>query len=164
MKTKTKDILKSLKDTGRILYVDEKIAKSAPQNTGELEFFHLDRYITPQELADEYEKRGLMPASIFSLCEYDKTNREDLDKMEPVATQWKDREDKWCYAIFLRGGDEREVGVSRRGFRWGRNCRFAGVRKSSEPRPIETLESSPLSLESAIKLVKEAGYQVSKII
>lgn len=68
MKT-TKDILKLLKNTGRTLFVDEKIAKSAPQGKGELEFFKVDKFITEDELEKEYESRGLSPAPLNLLCE-----------------------------------------------------------------------------------------------
>ena len=145
-----------LKETGRILYVDEDVAKSAPQHTGNLEFFTVDRYITEDELEKEYETRKLKPASILSLCEYDKTNRNDLDEKGYVGTHWKDAKGEWCCAVFDRRGDERGVYVNRRDYGWYRYYRFAGVRKSSDLKSSEFLD--PLSLR-----VKKLENQVEKL-
>ncbi len=162
MKTKL-DIMQLLKDTGRTMYVNEEVATSAPQHTGTLEFFKLEKYITAQELADEYEKRGLIPASIVSLCEYDKTNRDDLDRMQWVCSQWKDNEDKWCFLTVRRWNDgERSVDVYRYGNDWDGRWWGCGVRKSDLGTGNSALALEPLSLENAIKIVKEAGYKVIK--
>lgn len=164
MKTKI-DIMQVLKDTGRTLYVDEEVAKSAPTHTGKLEFFKLKKYVTCQELADEYEKRGLIPASILSLCEYDKTNRDDLDEKKYVCSQWKDKEGQWCYVTVRRWYGERSVFVRRGDGDWDDYWLFGGFRKiSTESSDVGTLEPLSLDLHSAIKLCKKNGYQVSKIM
>lgn len=155
MKT-TINIMKVLKDTGRTMYVDEAVAKSAPTRTGKLEFFKPEKYMTCQELADEYEKRGLIPASILSLCEYDKTNRDDLDKKKWVCSQWKDKEGKWCYVtVFQWRGGERSVGVYRIDDEWHVSWWAAGYRSQVSPQSSDIDAVEPLSLESRLKNVEQ---------
>ena len=167
MKTKI-DIMQALKDTGRTMYVDEEVAKFAPQHTGKLEFFKLEKWMTCQELADEYEKRSLMPASILSLCEYDKTNREDLDKMQYVCSQWKDKKNKWCYVSVSRWGDGgRSVYVSRYDRGWGDRWWGCGVRNlalSTGDSELLEPQSSVLysDLEKRVKVLEDWAKSFNK--
>lgn len=157
------DIMQILKDTGRTMYVDEEVAKSAPMYTGTLEFFKLGKYMTCQELADEYEKRGLVPASILSLCQYDKTNRDDLDKKKWVCSQWKDEKGEWCFLSVNRWRGERYVNVNRDDFEWSDIWWGCGVRKSElGTEASEIVEPLSSELESAIEIVKKAGYVIYK--
>lgn len=137
----TKDILKILKDTGRKLYVNEAVAITCPQTTGDLEFFNLDKYISDDELEKEYQTRGLEPASILSLCLYDEKHRDELDRMKYVGTHWKDDKGKWCFAAFGRWGDGRRVDVDRSGGGWGGDWFFAGLRPPADE------ADKPLDLE-----------------
>jgi hypothetical protein len=149
------DIMKLLKDTGRTMYVNEEVAKSAPTYTGKLEFFKLNKYMTCQELQDEYDKRGLKPASIVSLCEYDKTNRDDLDKMQYVCSQWKNTDGKWCYVSVDQWDDGRRVLVDRRGSEWDDDFWGCGVRKSElGTGDSEVLEPQSLDLEKRVEAIE----------
>jgi hypothetical protein len=141
MKTKT-DVLKALKDTGRRLYINEEMALSAPQNSGEIELFTIGKYITDDELEKEYESRGLVPASIISLCEYEKTNQEDLDKKQSVGTHWKDDKGNWCYAAFGLWRGERGVDILRSVGVWGVDWWFGAVRPKAFNFPKSALPES----------------------
>lgn len=162
MKTKTKDILTLLKSSDRKLYVIDDVAKTAPVNEGEIEFFKLGRYVTDDELQTEYDNRGLIPVSLHALLMYDKEYRDKLDEMEYVGTHWKDAKGNWCCATFYRWFDERGVLVDRSDDGWSDYWWFAGVRKSAlSTKKLRTkaLGSLPLDLESAIKIVKKSGVQ-----
>mgnify|MGYP001568639575 CR=1 FL=1 len=144
-----KTLKQLLEATGRDLYIDWEIAKTSPKNQkGQIEFFHIGKDVSVQELKKEYEKRGLEPAGIDILAKYDLENREEMDKMEFVGTQWGDN----SYATFYRWRDGRGVLVGRSDRGWGRSDRFGGVRKSF------VLES--LDLEKALEIVKKAGYKI----
>lgn len=107
--------------TDRIKYIDEEVLSSAPKATKvkDLVFFKVGKFICDDELEKEYISRGLTPVSPHNLFEYDKTNREKMDEMKYVATHWKDKDGKWCYAAFSRWGDgKRSVNVNRNDCDW----------------------------------------------
>lgn len=170
MKTKTTDLQTLLKKTGRTLYVNDEVLKTAPNHTqeGELEFFTLNKRASTEEVAKEYESRGLEPATIATLCVYDKVKREVFDEKKFIGTQWKDAEGQWCFAAFCRWLVGRDVDVNRRGSGWCGSWWFAGVRKSLSTKSSDTLtkplETYSLDLELAIKKVKEAGLVVYKLL
>lgn len=156
-------IQKALEKTGRKLYIDVEILKSAPIYTkaGEVEFFKLNKYISNNDLEKEYGSRGLIPADIVSLC---KVSQDTLDEKKYVGTHWKDSNGRWCYAAFFRWFDGREVVVNRGGDGWHGRWWFAGLRKLSTQSSEPKNSSVPLNLdlESAIKLVKKEGYKIFK--
>ena len=118
---------KALDLTGRTQYIDQEVVKSAPQHKDKevkLEFFKTDKFTSVQELAEEYEKRGLRPADLRELCIYDKENT-DYDYF---ATQWE-IDGIFYFATFLRWDGRRSVGVSRHGGVWHDDWWFAGVCK-----------------------------------
>lgn len=145
-------IQKMLEATNRIQYIEKDVLATFPKyktKTVELEFFKLDKYITCQELQDEFDKRGLIPDP-QALLQLAVDNQGFLDEEKYVVTQWKDNDGKWCYTAFTRWDDERDVFVSRRGNGWYDDWWFAGVRKSgtrsldsSDLKPLDTL---PLEL------------------
>lgn len=147
-----------LNQTGRTLYVDDNVLETAPRShVRPVEFFKLDKYVSDAALDEEYESRGLIPATIDDITA---VSAETLDEKKYVATHWKDAKDNWCCAVFDRWDGERSVGVDRGDDGWGDYWFFAGVRKSSalgnQP------SSDTLSLERAIQMVKDAGYKVIK--
>lgn len=166
MKTKTNP-LEALKSTGHKMYVDEEVAKTSPENSGEIELFTIGKYISDDDLKKEYESRGLVPAGITALCEYDLAHRDIMDEKHWVAIHWKDCNGKWCFAAFDQLDDDgRDVNVRRRGDDWHDGWWFAGVRKLVL-NPSDTqnsLDTESLGLSAAIEIVKKAGYQVSKIM
>lgn len=150
MKKKQENIIKIIKSIGRRFYGSEEITNEAPQNKGSLEFFKLDKYVSIDELEKEYQNRGLIPASILSICEYDKTHNDEMDKMSYVATQWKDKNGEWCFASFNRWHGERGVYVDRNGSGWSDSWWFAGLRKLGP----ESSELKPLSLEKRLDAIE----------
>ncbi len=155
-----------IKSTGRVFYGSEEIARSSPPHQdGKLEFFKLGRYVNDEELSKEYVDRGLVPADIYSLVEYDLKHRDKMGEMKYVGSHWKDTDGKWCFVAFDQwGGGERNVNVHRRGSDWSGIWWFAGLRKSSalEPKILDTQSLDTLTLESAIKICKENGLRVMK--
>lgn len=135
-----------LKDTGRSQYVTDDVVATMPRSKGEvtLEFFKLDRYVTVQELETEFAIRGLATADPISLLHLDLENREFVDKLNYLGTQWKDKDGKWCYATFNRWDDGRDVRVDRNDCGWYGGWWFAGVRKDSS----STSDPSPLNLDT----------------
>lgn len=152
-------------------YGDEAILKTAPKVKGKyiLELFKVGKYVSDDELEKEYSIRGLIPSDIESIYDYDLDEAilEDeaiLDKKYYIGTHWKDADDKWCYASFDRCYDERYVFVDRSDRDWGGVWWFAGLRKSDLKtlNPQKSLEPLALNFESALKMMKEAGYVVYK--
>lgn len=150
--------------TDRTKYIDKKALKIAPKggNVKDIEFFHLGEYASNEKLEQEYAKRNLIPATIDVLMEYDKEHRDKLDGMMYVGTHWKDTYGNWYFATFYCWFDDRLVDVYRDAYDWDDGWWFAGLRRSSAISP-STL-SDPLSLESAIQMVKDAGYKIIKEI
>lgn len=134
---------KSLKDlyTDEI-YVNEEVLKSAPRNTvtGELEFFNLGKYASEDEVQAEYEKRGLIPADVCQLAQWNEANKDD-DRCY-FATQWKDKDGEWCYAAFNRWSGDRDVSVERGEGGWDGHWFFAGLRNVS----VSPGTSSPIPM------------------
>lgn len=136
--------------TGK-LYADEAVLAAAPRNRvqDELVFFNIGKYITDDELEKEYESRGLVPADIYALANWESENQND--PRQYFATHWKDAEGKWCYAAFYRWYDgRRDVDVNQYASDWSGRWVFAGVRKSgtqsSVAKPLHS-ESLPLVLK-----------------
>lgn len=142
---------------GRKEYIDKEVLDTAPTGlTGKVEFFKLDRYVSDDELDKEYESRGLTPATIQDLCEYDQ-NR--LDDMKFVGTHWKDYDGNWCCAMFYRWYVRRKVNVYRSGSDWHDDWWFSGVRKSS------TSDSkSSLSLELRVKALEDTLRKIKELL
>lgn len=152
---KTKLSLKELLDkTGRTQYIDYESLKSAPEGDGEVEFFTLSKHVSDDELEKEYESRGLIPASIRSLCELDIKNPEILDEKKHVVTHWKDGNGKLHFATFTTRDDGgRGVYISHFIGGWSGGWWFAAYKK---PKVSD--------LESAIAVVKKEGYLIYKQI
>lgn len=123
-----KNLKKLLKSTKRTLYVNDEVLNTAPTKIkGKFELFTIGKYISCEELQKEYESRGLVPADIETMVKHDK----EIAMKKYVGTQWKDTDDKYCFATFNRWNDgERHVGVDRLDDVWDDGWWFAGVRKS----------------------------------
>jgi hypothetical protein len=117
--------------TGRKQYVNDTVVKTMPNGEGDemdVFFFNLGRWISDDNLEKEYAARGLVPCDPYTLA---KVNQDDpaFADQHPNGTHWKDGDDKWCFAAFLRWNDGRSVGVDRHGIAWSGRWWFAGVRK-----------------------------------
>lgn len=147
MKTSLKNLLEKTK---RTQYISDDVLATAPKNKGKgtLEFFTLGKYVSDNDLEAEYEKRGLIPADINQLCDYDLKNRDKIDEMKYVASHWKDKNGKWCFVTFCQWRDVgRDVRVLRDDFVWDGRWFFAGVRKSLGSKTLSTSLTLPSVLE-----------------
>ena len=122
-----KDMVKAL---SRSEYTISSVVKTIPKGEGEgvtVEFFKLDRWMRDNDLALEYEKRGLTPDPYAQAA----VNEADpgFANEHPNGTHWKDEDGSWCYLAFSRGGGERVVHVGRR-HGWSGHWWFGGVRKT----------------------------------
>lgn len=132
MKTTTKlSFQKLLDETKRAQYTDKDVVNSIePCDEQEIEFFTLGKYVTCNELEIESEKLGFTLASPYALALYAKNQPEFADE-NWIATQWKDKDGKWCFATFDRDYGRRRVDVRRYGNEWSDYWWFAGLRKST---------------------------------
>lgn len=121
----------AIKATGRTpWYIDQEVLSEMPREgraEDDVFIFELDYDPTVDELDHEYEVRGLRPDP-YALAQAMADDPAIADE-RPVATQWRDKRGRACFAIFHRYGDGREVSVYWLGNGWGRSYRFAGVRK-----------------------------------
>ncbi|OGG73207.1 hypothetical protein A3A38_02325 [Candidatus Kaiserbacteria bacterium RIFCSPLOWO2_01_FULL_53_17] len=121
----------ALKATGRNVYANDSVVKTMPKGEGdeaEVHFFKHSRWISDDDLEEEYEKRGLTAVDPYSLAAVNEADPGFADT-HPNGTHWKDANGKWCYAAFDRWLDGRRVNVHRRGNDWRGDWWFAGLRK-----------------------------------
>ncbi len=93
----------ALESTCRNLLFNFEDVRHLPRCSGEeveVFFFWIDTQMTNEELAQEYEKRGLKPADLYSLA---KVNQDypDFSEKYPNATCWK-HGTKWYRLFFPR--------------------------------------------------------------
>jgi hypothetical protein len=122
----------ALSATGRTQYVSDSVVKAMPNGTAEeveVYFFKIGRFVSMTDLEKEYELRGLQAVDPFTLAAINEADPAFADE-KPNGTQWKDAKGKWCYAIFGRGDDERDLNVYRNGLDWSDRWWFAGSRKT----------------------------------
>jgi hypothetical protein len=158
MNEKKSNFKKLVEEKGYRFYGDNTIP--VPDRIkGTLEFFKVKRYIYDDELEKEYTSRGLVAADPLTILDEISLNDERY-----IGTHWKDADNKWCFSTFNRWNDERGVYVNRNYSDWYDYLWFAGLRKSalSTSDTQTSLDTSDLDL--CIQKVKEAGYQVSKIL
>jgi hypothetical protein len=127
-----------LKQTGRDLYVNNKVVACMPRGEGdkaEVIFFKPETweytkpgYMSDEDLEKAYERRGLKPADPYSQAQ---ANKDDpaLADTRPNATHWKDMDGKWCFATFNGWIGERRVYCNRNDRDWVGYWVFAGLRK-----------------------------------
>jgi hypothetical protein len=126
----------ALDATGRAQYTNRAVVDSMPKAVAdevEVEFFKPDLserngYISDDDLAHEYELRGLKPTDPVSVAAVNEADPDFADKT-PHGTHWKDADGKWCFAAFGHWDGKRRVGVYRRSDSWNDYWWFAGVRK-----------------------------------
>ena len=121
----------ALSATSRTQYVSDSVVKAMPNGTAEeveVCFFKLGRYVSMTDLEKEYELRVLEAVDPYALAAINEADPLFADE-KPNATQWKDAKGNWCYAIFYRGDDERNLNVSQNENDWSGSWWFAGVRK-----------------------------------
>ena len=140
---------KELESLGFVVFGNEKLLKTAPQTTGEIEIFNVGKTLSIKELNDEYENRNLTPVNPLELAHYVLKSDKEF-----FATQWGGN----IYCTFHRWRGERDVHVYRNAYDWHGYWWFAGVRKSSalEPKPsLDTLSLRVKSLEDDMDKLKK---------
>ncbi len=128
----------ALDATHRAQYTYRKIVDAMPKASAdevEVVFFKPDLsnrngFISDDDLAHEFDLRGLNPADPYSLAAVNEADPAFADE-KPHGTHWKDAEGNWCYATFGRWHDGRGVFVNRDDLDWDDDWWFAGVRKPS---------------------------------
>ncbi|HDQ23089.1 MAG TPA: hypothetical protein ENN28_03935 [Candidatus Uhrbacteria bacterium] len=130
---RTRTPKKAIKVTNRVEYTDDSAVESMPaQGKGveqdvEVVFFNLGRLVNDNNLAAEYEKRGLKPDP-YAVSAVNEADPSFADE-HPNATHWKDADGNWCLVAFDRSGSGRDVNVRRSGNDWLGSWWFGGVRK-----------------------------------
>lgn len=116
--------------TDRRQYTDSEVVEAMPRGEGEeaeVHFFKLDRYVSDDELDQEFNLRGLKPADPYSLAAVNEEDPAFADD-RPNGTHWKSR-GKWCYIAFRRWNGVRSVDVYCYALGWGDYWWFAGLCK-----------------------------------
>ena len=114
--------------TGRVQYVDRDVLVTMPRSATkgvekvELFFFNEGRFLSVDEQEKVLAEHGLVPdyEAQFQVNIDDPTFADE----HPNGMQWRDSEDRPCFAAFLRG-----VVVVRRGCVWRGRWWVAGRRK-----------------------------------
>lgn len=90
-------------------------------------FFPGKRSLSNAEVEEQYALRGLTPDPYAQAA----VNEADpaFADTHPNGTQWKNVDDRWCYATFDQWGGERRVDVHRLDLSWYAFWWFAGLRK-----------------------------------
>lgn len=117
--------------TGRVQFTTGSVVATMPKGDGSeanVKFFQVKRWISEDDLEQEFDKRGFRPADPYELAQVNIDDPTFADK-HPNGTHWKDSEGKWCYIAFNRWGDVRGVDVNRDGCDWDSARWFGGVSK-----------------------------------
>ena len=94
----------------------------------EVFFFRLSgNTIENDELANEYEKRGLMPDPIAQMAVHEAYP--EFTAQYRHGTQWKDENGKWCFAVFEIILNEYVLNINNFRFLFGENLYNGGVLK-----------------------------------
>ncbi len=122
--------LEALEATGHALTCDLKVVEEMPQKTEEkveVEFFQLPYLPSARELEKEYELRNLEPDPIAQAA-INEADRSFAEK-HPNATQWKNAQGTYCYAIFFSPKKARVDKFDTRSPQWEEHYWFSGIRK-----------------------------------
>ena len=87
----------------RAKYTDNSVVKIIPRGEVDevtVEFFKLGKYVSDDDLAREYEKRGLTPDP-YAQAAVNEADPAFADQ-HPNGTQWKDPNGRWCFVTFNR--------------------------------------------------------------
>lgn len=116
--------------TGHVQYVNNDVLNVMPRGEGEdkeVFFFRLSRWINDDDLAKEYELRGLVPDP-YAQAQVNTDDPSFADE-HPNGYHWQDADGHWDYAAFDRWVGGRRVRVDRSAYGWLGRWWFGGVRK-----------------------------------
>lgn len=124
--------------TGRKKYCSDSVVNAMPQGEGdELDIFFFkpdasaydkNGYISPAEVAKQFELRGLKPVDPYALAAFNEAEPAFADDY-PNCTHWEDENGNGGHIAFLRRDDERRVGVRQNDRDLDDDWWFAGCRK-----------------------------------
>lgn len=162
--TKTKTTLKSLIKAKKLDYVNFNItAKNfpAPKEIGtDFKLFHFDKSIASEDVIKAMEAEGYHPADLYELLSFDWNGTDWVAALGSVCEV-----DGYRVVPHLDGGGSgRGLGLGWWVDGWDSLCRFLAVRLSSDAKTSALGHSGILSLEAAIKMVKDEGFTIVKII
>lgn len=137
---RSRSMQEALNATGRVQHTYQDVVNNAPRGEGdevELVFFKLpdlseccNGQISDDDLEEEYELRGLYPADLNSVTDFNEADPDFADEKHH-GTHWKDANGNWCHAVFGRCDDKRVVCVRyTNNSKWHVKCWwFVGIRK-----------------------------------
>lgn len=126
--------------------------------SSDYKLFHINQYISPEDAIEEMKKEGYRAANAWELLQWPDWNEKDW----VVALGSVGEVDGVRYVPYLyRDGSKRYLSLLYWGGGWFDYFRFLGVR-NLETKEKELGDLGSLTLESAIKTVKEAGYKIFK--
>lgn len=149
--------MKTIKDLYTAsIYGDPSLVDAVPAAAAgtTLEIFKTGKYLSADEVAAEYERRGLIPADPRMVADYSEQHKAEEHY---IATQWKDAQGQYCYAAFGRGaGGDRSASVGRSAHGWGGRWSFAGSRKilgtSDTQSSAKHLDTLPFELPNELTI------------
>ena len=155
--------IKEIIERANLDYVNEEIRNLMPvydgtPTVGELHHFNKD--ITSGDVILELDKLGLRPGTLPELLAYQIANPNSKEWVVALGTQFMFYGSLRAPCL-VWNGDERYLDASGVSGVWSAWGRFLFVRKSLD---ISSLDSTSDTLTLAIEQVKNAGYQVSKIM
>ncbi|MFA6588515.1 MAG: hypothetical protein WCT08_05610 [Patescibacteria group bacterium] len=115
--------------TGREQNTEHTVVIDMPKGKGEkvvVYFFKVGRQLSNEALAEEYARRDLVPADVYSLAQVN-IDDPDFAAKYPNGVQWNDKDGKWCWIRFALWPSGRHVSVSRLSTSWNSDEWFAGV-------------------------------------
>jgi hypothetical protein len=122
---------KTAKDLGRTFYGNADILLTCPKPVGiqevSITLWEESGLLSCETLDARYMEKGLAP-NPWHLVAFALMQPDFADK-RAIATQWKDADGNFCYAVFNRWHDERKLSVHRDSVGWGGNCLFSGSGK-----------------------------------
>jgi len=128
---RTRSAQEALDATGRKQYTDKKVVATMPKamsSETEVHFVNFGEYVPARELKDRVDALGYRLADPFTLAAFNEADPSFADE-HPNGTQWKDKNGKFCYAIFYDWYDARWVYVDQGDDVWGGRWWVAVVRK-----------------------------------
>jgi hypothetical protein len=144
--------------------ITDILFKTPKEISTDFKLYHFNRYISSEDAIKEMEKDGYKAVNAWELIKYaiEGWNRNDL----VIGLGSVAEVDGARYVPYLdRGGSERSLYLDYWDDDWDSYCRFLGVRNFKSGNSEKALgDSDTLTLENAIKIVKEAGYVIYKKI
>lgn len=147
-------------------YVNENIQKLFKPEPirGPIEVRSFGKYMSSEEIIAELAKNGCYPANATELFDWAEQHPDEKNKYVVALGSIASFEGSLQVCYVWCGDSGRGADLGWFGGGWVDDDGFAFGRESTQSSDTENLHSVPLNLERAIELVKEAGYQVSKLL